>query len=58
MTEPGTYEALDEIGDPDDDAPVLDPDRIAVTSHLDAAEADLIDQFLEVPEDVDDAPDR
>lgn len=55
MTEPDTYETLDRIGDPDDDAPVLDPSRLAVMSHLDADEADLIEQFLEVPEDQYDA---
>jgi hypothetical protein len=50
MTEPDAYEAVD----PDGDGPVLDPGRIAVTSHLDADEADLIEQFLEVPDDPED----
>jgi len=54
MTEPDTYEAVE----PDGDEPVLDAGEIAVTSHLDADEADLIEQFLEVPEDVDEATGR
>jgi hypothetical protein len=59
MSEPDAYEAVD----PDGDGPVLeagqiDADQIAVTSHLDADEADLIEQFLEVPEDVDEATGR
>jgi len=54
MSEPDAYEAVDRTGD----EPVLDPDQIVVTNHLDADEADLIEQFLEVPEDVDEATDR
>ncbi|MDT5300870.1 MAG: hypothetical protein QOG79_4112 [Mycobacterium sp.] len=58
MSEPDAYEAVDRPGDPGGNEPVLDPDQIAVTSHLDADEADLIEQFLEVPEDVDEATGR
>ncbi|WP_029113949.1 hypothetical protein [Mycobacterium sp. URHB0044] len=60
MSEPETFEELQPIDvDPDAIEPVLDPDEIAVTSHLDADEGDLIEQFLEVPEDEDDEiPDR
>jgi hypothetical protein len=58
MSESDAYEAVDRTGDPGGNEPVLDPDQIAVTNHLDADEADLIEQFLEVPEDVDEAADR
>ena len=54
MSELDAYEAVDRT----DDGPVLDPGQIAVSSHLDADEADLIEQFLEVPEDVDEATGR
>jgi hypothetical protein len=47
MSEPDAFDGGDE--------PVLDPEGIAVTSHLDADEADLIEQFLEVPDDPEDS---
>jgi hypothetical protein len=58
MTEPDTYEDRDDGGQTGD-APIgEDPARITVTSHLDADEADLIEQAIEVPEDPDEATGR
>jgi hypothetical protein len=60
MSEPEAFADLEPADvDPDVIEPILDPDEIALTRHLDADEGDLIEQFLEVPEDEDDeAPDR
>jgi hypothetical protein len=59
MSEPDAYEDLEPTAIPDLDEPILDPDRIAATNHLDADAADLIEQALEVPEDEEEAaPDR
>jgi hypothetical protein len=44
--------------DRDGDEPVLDAEEIAVTSHLDADEADLVEQSIEVPEDPEEATER
>lgn len=45
--------------DRDGDAAVLDPEEIQLTSHLDADEGDLVEQYIEVPEDPEEeAPDR
>ena len=59
MSEPDAYEELEPTDvDPDVDEPVLDPDEVVVTNHLDADEADLVEQAIEVPEDPDEATGR
>jgi hypothetical protein len=59
MSEPDAYEELEPTDvDSDVDEPVLDPDEVAVTDHLDADEADLVEQAIEVPEDPDEATGR
>jgi hypothetical protein len=62
MSEPDAFEELDELDqmrdEPVGEEPILDPEAIALTSHWDADEADLIEQAIEVPEDPDEATGR